>query len=88
MTRVALAFVTNLDLKDLIDVQCKNISYEIHAVVYYLSIPKPGHRFAKKTVPFVFQGIEDTVMNVSPEARTKEILWKPMKEQSPRLTRR
>ena len=32
------------------------------------------------------QGIENTTPERSPEARTKEILFKPMEEQSPRLT--
>ena len=43
-------------------------------------------RFAQKTTaPFAFRGIEDTVPNVASEARTKEILCKPMAEHNPRL---
>ena len=37
--------------------------------------------------PLCPQASKTTVLNVSSEARTKEILCKPMEEQSPRLTR-
>ena len=49
----------------------------------------PTDRFAQETtVHPALQGIEDNCPERFSEARTKEILCKPMGEQSPRLTRR
>ena len=45
-----------------------------------------GRSGQKTTHPLALQRIEDTVLDVSSEARTKEILCKPMEEQNPRLT--
>ena len=47
----------------------------------------PTERFAQEsTVPRTLQGIEENVLNDSPEARTSEILCKPMGEHNGRLT--
>ena len=48
----------------------------------------PTGRFAHETtVPLAPRGSKTTVLNDSPEARTKEILCKPMGEHNERLTR-